>query len=420
MITKQPSCTDIDEQGMLHFDAAQQEILTSVGTIKGVQRLPIEQTSGRTLGVDIVSPINVPAHTNSAVDGFAIRSADLPENSHTAKFEIVGTALAGKPFKGNIGARQGIRIMTGAVVPSAADTVIMLEHTEQHDNFIRIEGSHRRGQNIRPAGEDLQQNQVVLHSGKWLTPADIGLIASLGITEIDVKRKLSVAVASTGEEIINIGTTAKANSIYDSNRYSIMTALDRPDIEVIDLGIVQDDATALMRKFNEAALSADLIISSGGVSVGDADFTTAALRQSGKIKFRKVAIKPGRPLTFGSVGGIPFFGLPGNPVAVMVTFYLFVIPALEKMLGINNKPVRPLYQAKVLESIKKKPGRTEIQRGILEAAENGEWTVKTTGKQGSGILHSMSLANAFIILPHDRATVHAGEMVTVQPFSGLI
>ena len=309
--------------------------------------------------------------------------------------------------------------MTGAKIPDGVDTVIMQEHVELKHQSILIDNRHKAGQNIRLAGEDIRHGEMILHAGKFLTPADIGLIASLGIGEIKVRRKLKVAIASTGNEVISIGDQHTGNSLYDSNRYSLFATLDRPDIEIINLGILADDPEALLKQFKQASEYADLIISSGGVSVGDADHTKTALKQSGQVDFWKIAIKPGRPLAFGHIGDSVFFGLPGNPVAVMVTFYQFVLPALEQMLGINNKTINPKLQVKTTENIRKKPGRTEVVRGILQQASDGTLSIKTTGKQGSGILSSMSLANAFIILEHDRKSVKTGETVTVQPFVGL-
>lgn len=419
MIQNQPSCADTEESGLIHFDDALERIISSIKEIQGSERLPVEQAKGRILETDIVSPINVPGHTNSAVDGYALHGEDLPGNNQTCRLNVLGTAFAGKPYTGACATGQCVRIMTGAPMPEGLDTVIMQEHVERSENAIIIDDSHKKGQNVRQTGEDLKQGETVLHKGKWLTPPDIGLIASLGQAEIDVKRKLNIAIASTGNEIFNIGHLPSPGGIYDSNRYTLSAALDRPDIEVVNLGILEDTPETLLDKFNEASSYADMIISTGGVSVGDADYTRTALQTSGNIDFWKVAIKPGRPLAFGKIGGRIFFGLPGNPVAVMVTFYLFVLPAIEKMLGITNRPIVPRLQAKSLENIKKKTGRTEVPRGILQQSENGEWTVKTTGKQGSGILRSMSVANAFILLPHDSPAIREGDRVTVLPFVGL-
>lgn len=403
----------------MHMDEAQAKILSGTREIAGKERLSIEQARRRTLAQTIISPINVPAHTNSAVDGFALRAENLPNQGQTGKLKIAGSALAGQAYTDTIKNGQCIRIMTGAPLPEFFDTVIMQEHTEEHENHILIDASHRQGQNVRQAGEDLQQGQTVLQAGKVLTPPDIGLIASLGIAEVDVKRKLRIAIASTGDEIFSIGTTPCTGGIYDSNRYSLHAALHRPDIDIINLGIIEDNPKTLLNTFNEAAEYADIIISTGGVSVGEADYTKIALQKTGQIDFWKVAIKPGRPLAFGHIKNTSFFGLPGNPVAVLVTFYLFVVPALEKMLGSTGKLIVPAIKARTSEQIRKKPGRTEIPRGILESSDDGEWVVKITGKQGSGILRSMSLGNAFIVLEHDRSTIKKGELVTVLPFSGL-
>jgi molybdopterin molybdotransferase len=419
MITTQPSCNDINEPGLTPLSDALARILAAVPQIEGYERITIEKARGRTLTEAVTAGFNVPGHNNSAVDGYALASADLPaENTRT--LTIAGKAFAGEPFRGDIKPGQCLRIMTGAPLPAGLDTVIMQEHAELLDDAIRIDSRHQPGQNVRQAGEDIRQGQTILHPGKFLTPPDIGLIASLGIPEINVVRKLRIAIASTGDEIYGIGEAPDAGGLYDSNRYSLWAALDRPDIEVINLGIVEDRPEALLKTFEQAGQFADVIISTGGVSVGEADYTKAALQKSGHIGFWKVAIKPGRPLAFGQIGDAVFFGLPGNPVAVMVTFYLLVLPALEKMLGITNKPIVPTFRARTLEKLRKKPGRTEVLRGIVELDQNGEWTVRSTGNQGSGILSSMSLANAFILLEHDRENVKAGEWVWVRPFAGML
>jgi molybdopterin molybdotransferase len=419
MITTQPSCNDINEPGLIPLSDALARILAAVPQIEGYERVAIENARGRTLAEAVTAGFNVPGHTNSAVDGYALASADLPvENTRT--LAIAGKAFAGEPFRGDIKPGQCLRIMTGAPMPAGLDTVIMQEHAELQGDAIRIDSRHRPGQNVRQPGEDIRQGQAILHPGKFLTPPDIGLIASLGIPEINVVRKLRIAIASTGDEIYGIGDAPGACGLYDSNRYSLWAALDRPDIEVVNLGIVEDRPEALLKTFEQAGQFADVIISTGGVSVGEADYTKAALQKSGHIGFWKVAIKPGRPLAFGRIGDAAFFGLPGNPVAVMVTFYLLALPALEKMLGITNKPIVPTFRARTLETLRKKPGRTEVLRGIVEQNQNGEWTVRSTGNQGSGILSSMSLANAFILLEHDRENVTAGQWVWVRPFAGML
>ncbi len=419
MIQTQPNCADLSETGLIHFTAAKAKILSGIQVIAGHQCVPIEQARGRTLISAISAPIDVPAHSNSAVDGYALRSADLPMDGSSAGFAVAGSASAGNPFNRTISPGQCIRIMTGAALPAGCDTVIMQERVERSGDVILLDASHRKGQNVRQAGEDMRHGEIVLSSGRLLTPPDIGLCASLGIAELTVRRKLRIAIASTGDEIYDTGSIPCASGIYDSNRYSLLAALDRPDIEVIDLGILRDQPELLLDTFNGIADHADVIISSGGVSVGDADHIKTALQTSGNIDFWKVAIKPGRPMAFGNIGNAAFFGLPGNPVAVLVTFYLLVLPALEKMLSITDSPIAPMMKARALQAIRKRPGRTQVQRGILQCNEQREWTVKTTGKQGSGILRSMSLANAFIILPHHSASVREGDWVDVQPFAGL-
>ncbi len=419
MISTQANCTDIFESGLLPVEQALSQILSALPTIKDYEIINIEKAKARTIAESVIATFNVPQHNNSAVDGYGLNGKDI-STDNIASLEIIGTAYAGQPYEAeNLSLGQCIRIMTGAIIPEGVDTVVMQEHVELNGNKVSIDSRHKIGQNIRLAGEDIQQGEVVIQQGKFITPADIGLIASLGIAEIKVRRKLRIAIASTGNEVISIGETLGKNSLYDSNRYSLLAALDRPDIDIINLGILQDSPEALLNSFNQASESADLIISSGGVSVGEADHTKTALKQSGQVDFWKVAIKPGRPLAFGKINNCVFFGLPGNPVAVMVTFYQFVLPAIESMLGIKDKVIAPTLQVKSNENIRKKPGRTEVVRGILEKEADGNWSVKITGKQGSGILRSMSLANAFIILEHDRESVKAGESVTVQPFSSL-
>jgi len=417
MIKSQTNCTDANE-GLLPFDTAKAQILSTVPKLRGLQRIPIELARGRCLYSNVLAAKNVPPHANSAVDGYAVNARSLPSEKQTTQLEIAGTALAGRPFSGQCLANQCIRIMTGAQIPHGCDTVIMQEHVETLPDAIKIDARHHLGQNIRAAGEDMQQGQTVLSVGKFLMPADIGLLASLGMTEINVHRKLRIAIASTGDELCPPGQPLAPGKIYDSNRYTLLAALKRPDIDIIDLGILADDPEIMRPVFADIAKHSDVIIASGGVSVGSADYTRDTLQSLGKINFWKVAIKPGRPLAFGTIGTTTFFGLPGNPVAVMITFYLLVLPALEKMLGIENKPVAPLFHAVSTHPIKKKPGRTEIQRGILEQQPNGDWQVKTTGQQGSGILRSMSMANCFIFMPHDSTAVATGDKVIVQPFAG--
>lgn len=417
-LSTQPACTD-DDGEMLPFDKAIRLVLNSINSVCGYQYLPIRSAVGRVVGDPIISTINVPRFTNSAVDGYAIQSQDIPSRDQIANLPILGKALAGLPYTEKLEAKQCIRITTGAIVPNGADTVIMQEHAERHTKYISIDHRHKAGQNVRMAGEDIIKGNAIIGSGKSLTPADIGLLASVGVSEIKLKRLPRIAMLSTGDEIQDVGTEL-IDGIFDSNRYTLASALKLLGIEVIDLGIIPDNKVSLHQTLSSFSNKVDIIIASGGVSVGDADYVKEVLDRLGRVEFWKVAIKPGRPFAFGKINNAYFFGLPGNPVAVMVTFYQFVVPALRKLMGIKDHFLAPTFKAKTVERLRKKPGRTEFQRGVLEQHENGEWIVKTTGKQGSGILTSMSLANAFIVLPHDSDTVEPGEMVTVQPFSALI
>lgn len=420
-IIKQASCTDSKQTDVIDFKTAQNAILNAITPLQAHEYIPITRAKSRILAKNIISPINVPSHTNSAMDGYAIHHSDLPKQGATKTLKIFGTVLAGQTLSGACPKGYCVRIMTGAPIPTHLDTVIMQEHCKQlADEQIQINHQHKKGQNVRLVGEDILQGNTVLPTGKFLCPADIGLIASLGFSHVYVKRKLRIAIASTGDEVHDIATPKKPHGIYDSNRYSLLAALDRPDIDIINLGIIADDKSSLLNCFNQTAKIADIIISSGGVSVGAADFTKSILETDGKINFWKVAIKPGRPLAFGHFKNCLFFGLPGNPVATLVSFYQFVLPALDQYLGTTNRPIAPILKARCTQTIIKKPGRTEIQRGLVTQAKNGILNVTNTGQQGSGILTSISNANAFIILEHDRTRIHNGEWVDIQLFSGLI
>jgi molybdopterin molybdotransferase len=309
--------------------------------------------------------------------------------------------------------------MTGAKMPAGSDTVIMQEHAEVSDDTIRIDAGNRPGQNVRQAGEDLAIGDIALTAGKRLTPADIGLLASIGIGEISVVRRLRVAFFSTGDELRPLGTPLGEGEIYDSNRYTLYGMLKRQDVEIIDMGVVADDRNAMSAAFNQAARVADVVLTSGGVSVGDADYVKDIVRAEGKVDFWKLAIKPGRPLAFGTLGDAVFFGLPGNPVAVMVTFYQFVQPALRYLRGeITLRPAR--FRVPCASAMKKRPGRTEYQRGLLQTDADGNLQVSVTGAQGSGILSSMSTANCFIVLPENSKGVAPGDTVLVEPFEGVV
>jgi molybdopterin molybdotransferase len=319
-----------------------------------------------------------------------------------------------------VNAGQAVRIMTGGVMPTGCDTVIMQERAKAIDGQVSVPGGQQRAQNVRYAGADIKLNQIVFRRGQIVRPAELGMIASLGIGEISVYRKLRVAFFSTGDELVSIGGVPGPGQIYDSNRYTIYGMLMRLGVEIIDMGVIRDDPAAIEIAFTEAARAADVVITSGGVSVGEADFVKQLLTRLGEVLFWKIAMKPGRPLAYGKIGGAHFFGLPGNPVAVMVTFYQFVREALLVLMGVPEPQPLPALKAVCTTAIKKAPGRTEFQRGILDQGADGQWTVRVTGDQSSGILSSMSQANCFIILPDAQGNTPAGSTVDVQILEGLI
>jgi molybdopterin molybdotransferase len=412
------SCADDYDPNSMPVTKARELIARFLKPVTAVERLNIRAALGRVLAEDVVSPLDVPAHDNSAMDGYAVRFADLKTDGKVT-LRIAGAAFAGVPFQGSVNAGECARIMTGGVVPAGCDTIVMQEHVEARGDSVKIGGGHRLGQNLRRAGEDLKTGQVALNRGLLLRPAEIGLIASLGLGEIGVYRKLRVAFFSTGDELRSIGTPLGAGQIYDSNRYTIHGMLTRLGCEVIDMGVVRDDPKLLEQAFNTAAQTADVLITSGGVSVGEADFVKDLLERLGEVVFWKIAMKPGRPLAYGRIGNAHFFGLPGNPVSVMVTFYQFVRDALLKLAGRAPVPSLPAFKVPCLSNLKKAPGRTEFQRGVLAQDAAGNWNVRVTGDQGSGILRSMTEANCFIILPEAQGNIAAGTMVEVQVMEGV-
>jgi len=412
------SCADDYDPNSMPVARAREIIARFLTPVSAVEYLHIRAALGRVLATDIVSPLHVPSHDNSAMDGYAVRFADLKSDGDVT-LQVVGTAFAGVPFDGEPPSGACVRIMTGGVVPRGCDAIVMQEHVKPQGDRVTIGGGHRKGQNLRRAGEYLKKGQTALKRGTSLRPAEIGLIASLGIGEIAVYRKLRVAFFSTGDELRSIGTTLGAGQIYDSNRYTIHSMLTRLGCEVVDMGVVRDDPQLLEQAFNTAAQSADAVITSGGVSVGEADFVKELLERMGEVVFWKIAMKPGRPLAYGKIGNAHFFGLPGNPVSVMVTFYQFVRDALLTLSGRDPVPPLPMFKVPCTSVLKKAPGRTEFQRGILTQDAKGNWSVRVTGEQGSGILRSMSEANCFIILPTDQGNVDAGALVDVQVMDGI-
>ena len=395
------------------------------------QSLELMHALGRVLAQDVISPIDVPAHDNSAMDGYAFDGSAL-NATQALQLSVVGTALAGKAYEGKVTAGQCLKIMTGAIVPPPLNTVVPQELVQIQGRDILIPpGLLRVGDNRRFRGEDVPRGSVALAAGTVLSPACMGLLASLGLSTVQVHRKLRVAYFSTGDEILSLGDAPREGAVYDSNRFTIWGLLQGMGIECVDLGVVRDDPVALESAFREAAQQADAIVTSGGVSVGEADHTKAMMRKlahseapgQGGVAFWRIAMRPGRPMAVGRIGQVPLFGLPGNPVAVMVTFLAFVRPALWRMMGARaNDPQvdSPLLQACSSEAIRKKPGRTEYQRAIVSRAADGTLNVRTTGQQGSGVLSSMVQANGLMVLPHAQGNIAIGDVFEVMMLAGVL
>ena len=408
-----------------------------VAPVRETERVGIFEALGRVLAEDLISPFNVPPHDNSAMDGFAFAGTKLSDGA-ALPLKLVGTAFAGAAWRGHVGAGECLKVMTGAVLPQGLDTVAPQELVQtsvrEGDTWITVPARLLSpGDNRRLTGEDIQQGQAALLKGCLLTPAALGLIASLGLAEVTVWRRLRVAYFSTGNEILSLGEPAREGAVYDSNRYTVFGLLTRLGVELIDMGVVKDEPALLEAAFTRAAREADAIITSGGVSVGEADHTKAMMQKlaggthagNGGVAFWRIAMRPGRPMAVGRIAkpdadsAAVLFGLPGNPVAVMVTFLAFVRPALLQMMGCSAES-QPYLRAVSIEPIRKKPGRTEYQRGIVTTTADGSLQVKITGNQGSGVLSSMVQANGLIVLHHDQANVAAGDLVDVMMFSGAI
>ncbi len=414
----------------LSADAVLAFLSRLVTPVTEVAELPLFEALGRVLAEDVVSPFDVPPHDNSAMDGYAFNGAQL-QAGKPLELDVVGTALAGKAWQGSVGPGQCLKIMTGAIMPAGLDTVVPQEFTQAVGNGgTRITipaGLLTAGDNRRLRGEDLAQGKPALRQGERLTPARLGLAASLGLKTLKTWRPLRVAYFSTGDEILSLGEAPREGAVYDSNRYTVFGMLRSLGCEVIDMGVVRDDPALLEAAFTDAARKADAIITSGGVSVGEADFTKAMMKKLGDVAFWRIAMRPGRPMAVGRIApsngvnpnGAVLFGLPGNPVAVMVTFLAFVRPALQQMMGMASEKA-PLLKARSAEAIRKKPGRTEYQRGRVWTAGDGSLHVKTTGNQGSGVLRSMAEANGLIVLHHAQGNVAMGDEVDVLMFEGTI
>jgi molybdopterin molybdotransferase len=418
---REASCADDYDPNSMPVAKARELIRTFLKPVTAVERVPVRSALGRVLAEDIVSPLAVPGHDNSAMDGYAVRFADLRVDGETM-LKRVGESFAGKPWHGAIGVGECVRIFTGGVMPQGADSVVMQERTSEAAGRVQIAPGAltKAGQNRRFAGEDLKAGQVVFRAGQRMHPAELGMIASLGIGEVGVYRRLRVAFFSTGDELKSVGSALAAGEIYDSNRYTLYGMLTRLGCDLIDMGVVADAPEKVEQAFVTAAQCADVVITSGGVSVGEADYVKQLLDKLGEVVFWKIAMKPGRPLAYGKIGTAHFFGLPGNPVAVMITFYQFVRDALLIMQGQSEIAPLPTFKVPLSAPIRKMPGRTEFQRGILMPDGKGGFTVRTTGDQGSGILSSMSRANCFIVLDSDTGNVAAGELVSVQLLEGLL
>ena len=397
------------------LDCALDAVFKSVHVVAESESIGLMDASGRILAQDVISATNVPGHTNSAMDGYALRWEDT-RSPDTTSLHVVGESFAGHPYTGSrLRAGECVRIMTGAVVPESADTIIIQEDTQRDGDTVKLQAECRQGDHVRLAGEDIKAGTVVLPAGRKLRAADMGLLASIGVPEVRVRRRVKVAYFSTGDELRAVGEVLENGQIHDSNRYTLHAMLSDADVESIDLGVVRDDPAALREAFVIAAARADVVVTSGGASVGEADYVTDILAELGQVSFWNVAMKPGRPLVFGKLHGADFFGLPGNPVSVMVTFLQVVRPALAVMSGAPYAP--PLrFRARAASKLHKKPGRMEFQRGILTCHEGADPSVDSTGRQGSGILHSVNQANCFIVLALDSGSVEKGEWVTVEPF----
>ena len=417
------SCLDDYDPGALRVDKAGEAIRACLTPLTQTETVAIRDSLGRVLAQEIVPQINVPGHDNSAMDGYAVRFSDLNASIEIKEKNLrqIGVAFAGKPFQGTVGPGECVRVMTGAVMPQGADSVVVQEVCRVDADRISVPAGQKAGQNVRSAGEDLKAGVAVLRPGQPLRAAELGLMASLGIAEVKVVRRLRVAFFSTGDELASIGTPLAPGQVYDSNRYTLHGMLAELGVEIIDMGVVRDDPHALEAAF-AAAAKADAIITTGGVSVGEADFVKQLMAKLGEVLFWTIAMRPGRPMAFGRIAcgddSAFLFGLPGNPVAVMVTFHQFVRNALLFLGGRTDDVAVPLLQAVSAAPIRKVAGRTEYQRGVL-FEENGSRKVRTTGQQGSGVLRSMSEANCYIVLEHDRGAVQAGEFVGVQLLDAL-
>lgn len=407
------------QPSLMHPNEAIPLLLEQVSPVADTEMLPLSGALGRVLSEDLASCIDLPPFNNSSMDGYAFRFADLNTQMDHTQLRLIGNAFAGHAFTGLVKANSCVRIMTGAPVPAGYDTVQMQEETQAQGDIVTINHPKAQGANVRLRGEELTQGTKVLKAGVRIGAAELGVLATIGISQMRVYRQLKVAFFSTGDELRPVGSELAPGQIYDSNRYSIQGLLSRANVEWIDLGVINDDPEAIRHAFRNAAEQADMVLTSGGVSVGEADFTKQILDEEGQITFWKLAIKPGKPFAMGKIGNAIFCGLPGNPVSSMVTFYKLVWPLLSKMQGLT--PIAPLVvKAKLTTPVRKHPGRVEYQRGILSRNAQGELEVAITGSQGSGMLTSMSLANCFVLLEQFQGDTPEGSRVDVEPFNSVL